>query len=141
MSSSPCARPKLQDWRTGGAASASKTPVEEDFAVYQSDGFSVVVEVLYVDGTPIDLTGSTVLAQIRKGPADYFPTIVDTFSTVVVLPNQINVSLTPEQTKALNDSPYYYDLQVTFTEDNIPLTLLRGRVLVTLEISRPEVTR
>ncbi len=100
-----------------------------------------MVEVLYVDGTPIDLTGSTVLAQIRKGPADYFPTIVDTFSTVVVLPNQINVSLTPEQTKALNDSPYYYDLQVTFTEDNIPLTLLRGRVLVTLEISRPEVTR
>jgi hypothetical protein len=133
---SPCAKPRLAEWRN--ASGGSTTPVEQDLSVYQGDGFSITVEILHADGSPFDLTGYTAASDIRHGPADLFPDPVTAFTVVILLPDEITLSLLPEQTLAFLEEPLFYDLEITSPE-GMPQTILRGRVIVTLEITRPIV--
>jgi hypothetical protein len=129
---SPGARPALAEWRA--ASGGSTGPGNADLPVYQGDGFSAIVEIVDSLGAPADLTGYTVLAQIRNGPADRFPQVVMTLTTTIVSPNII-LSLTPAQTTQLGSQPLFYDLELTGS-NGIPTTVLTGSVNVTLEISR-----
>src|ERR1700746_2140174 len=111
MSSAPCARPRLADWRNSAGTSGS-LPVEQNLSIYQSDGFATTIEILNGDGTPYDLTGYSAESQIRQGPADLFPEVTEYFTLTIVLPNEITMSLTPEQTAAFTGDTLWWDLQI-----------------------------
>src|SRR5262245_16818399 len=128
---SPCARPKLADWRS----SSGELTISADLPIYQGDGFAAVVEILDGNGDPADLTGYSALAQIRKGPADLFPEVTETITTTISSPNVV-LSLTASQTSKLTNNPLFWDLELTDAE-GMPTTVLSGNVVVTLEISRP----
>jgi hypothetical protein len=106
-----------------------------DIEVYQGDDWAGIVSVVDANDNPVDLTGFTPAAQVRLGPADNWPVLVEMSATVDgVTQGQINLAMTSAQTAALTCN-YLWDLQITDAA-NVSTTLMSGRVLVTQEITR-----
>jgi hypothetical protein len=101
--------------------------------IYQGDDYAGVVTVLDSNGAAVDLTGYTPKAQIRLGPADHNPVVVD-ITTSLVLPNMVSLSIPHSMTTTLNGN-YVWDFQLTASDSTIE-TLLAGGVVVTLEVTR-----
>jgi|SRR6516225_6809995 hypothetical protein len=107
----------------------------QDLSIYQGDDYAAMINVYQSDNvTPANLTGFTAQAQIRPGPADQAPVAAE-FTTAIVLPNQISISLTHTQTTSLTAFGYEWDLQITSSAGAIT-TLLAGAVAVTQEVTR-----
>ena len=101
----------------------------------QGSTFSTTVFVKNDDETAFDLTAHTAAGQIRKSYSS--STAVD-FTLEIANPaslGQINASLTPAQTGALEEGRYVYDIEVTSTGDVIT------RVVEGLVTVSPQVTR
>lgn len=108
-------------------------PARANIDIYQSDSFTLGVQVRNSNGTPADITGYTAIAQIRRASADADPVIAAEFTCAVTSP-LVNISLTPEQTRTLRGQ-YVWDLQITSPAE-VVTTILAGRVRVTAEVSR-----
>ena len=115
----------------------STGPGAADITLYQGDDFACVVDVSNADGTPADLTGYVVLAQLRRSVADEAPEVELEFTTQIN-GSMILLSLTHEQTAGMIDR-YAWDLDLTDTAGMVT-TVLAGRVAITQEVSRPVIT-
>jgi hypothetical protein len=102
--------------------------------LYQGDDWAGLVTVNNCDGSPFDLTGYNVQAQIRQGPADQSWRISACFLPAIVLPNQISISLTHRQTAVLRDLNYCWDMQIV-SPDGIITTIVSGQVSVTPQVT------
>jgi hypothetical protein len=109
--------------------------------LYQGDDWAALITVNNCDGTPFDLTDYAINAQIREGPADQTWRINATFTCAVVtplpgaIPNQISISLTNQQTTALRNLNYVWDLQIV-SPAGIVTTIVSGPVQVTPTVTR-----
>lgn len=110
-----------------------------DICIYQGDDFACTLSILNcADGTPADLTDFTVQAQVRTGVADQTPGhIAASFTTTVVVPNQVSLWMPREMTRQLRDLYYQWDLQLTSSAGNVT-TVLKGDVNVMQEVTRGE---
>lgn len=104
------------------------TPGRRNISIYRGDTYTHRVEVLDAVG-PVDLTGSTWLAQIRRNDAQ-----VAEFD-INVADNVVTLSLTPEATTALTPlAGLRWDIQRTV--GGAVETLLAGSVKVATDVSR-----
>jgi|SRR5215471_20953033 len=105
-----------------------------DIEVYQGDDWAGIVTVMDGD-QPATLTGYTAQAQVRLGPADTTPVLVEMGAIVdPIITGRINLSITSTDSATLKCN-YLWDLQLT-APSGVVTTLLAGRVLVTQEITR-----
>lgn len=111
----------------------------------QGSTFTRTFEVLDGDNAPINLTGYTFAAQVRRLPRDT-GTPVATFACALgVATNEVTITLTNVQTTAiptvgnaknpLATTRYYYDLEITS-----PAAVVTRLVEGYLDVS-PEVTK
>jgi len=103
--------------------------------LYQGDDWAGLVSVFNCDGTPTDLTGYNVHAQIRTGPSNQQRRIAACFTTAIILPNQISISLTHRQTTCLRQLNYVWDLEIV-SSDGVITTIVAGPVSVTPQVTR-----
>ena len=100
-----------------------------DLTITNGDDYAATVSVLLDDGqTPADLTGYTVLAQIKNNPSDLAADAVMNFATTVNQ-NTIALGLTHDQTQTLIGSRYVWDLETTDSSGWIA-TIVYGQVTV-----------
>lgn len=106
-------------------------PAIVDLAVYAGDDFAFAIDVQDADGGPVDLTGSTGLAQIRATPD-----AVDVLATFVteVVGSTVTLRLPGADTAALADYAVW-DVQVT-RPDDVVITLAAGQVAVGADVTR-----
>ena len=79
----------------------------------QGATFTTTLTINDANGSALDLTGYTAIAQIRKSPSS---SISDSFTATFVSPRttgQITISLTDTQTTALEAGRYNYDVLIT----------------------------
>ena len=119
---------------TGRDTIPGKVPSTANLAVYQGDDYAGIVTVSNESG-PFDLADFDVQAQIRTGPADTAAEIVAEVTAVVVLPNQIALSISHAVTEVLTGK-LVWDLQVIERTTGNITTLLAGHVTVTREVTR-----
>jgi hypothetical protein len=107
---------------------------QADLQIFQGDDYQGTVTVLDSASKPVDLTGYTVLAQIRIMPAQYWPAVAATITCTVTLPNTITLFIPNTVTINLYCT-YVWDLQLTDATGLIS-TILQGYVYVEQDISR-----
>ena len=120
-------------------------PAKLDLPIYRGDTFEafgrirerVLVEGVYVDGSYVNLTGLTGLAQIRTA-ADV-PTVTATI-TVDIADQGVTLGgfflrMTAVQTAVLSLATAKWDLQFTKPDDTVH-TFLYGDVTLTKDISQ-----
>jgi hypothetical protein len=106
--------------------------VQDDFTV--DAGGTLVREFVYKtdEGTPIDITGYTARAQVRKSA--FRELVIDSTPTIDPETFVITMTWTPEQTALLRDSNYVYGLEISNESTGDVLVLTRGVVTVNQEI-------
>lgn len=88
--------------------------------IYQGDDFNAVVNLSH-DGTPVDLTGYTAAAQIKRTSSD--TTVVATLSaTVDATFSRVTLALSHTVTATLTGT-YWWDLQLTSSTGSISTPL------------------
>lgn len=101
----------------------------------QGATFSTTVTIEDGTGSPLDLTGYTALAQIRKTyqstTATEFTSTFDSDRTTGL----ITISLTDSQTTALEEGRYVYDLLITDVSGS-KTRVVEGIVTVNPSVSR-----
>lgn len=121
-------------------------PATYDLTIYQGDTFRLPLRLRTQnpDGTfgdYIDLTGSTVKAQVRATTfatdvlAEFTAELLD--QTVVDTKGSVLLSLDPTTTAGLltNGAPGVWDVQITFADGSVK-TYLRGSVTVVPQVTR-----
>lgn len=111
-----------------------------DFDIGQGETFKILAHI-YTDASssiPVDITNYTFVGQMRE---NYTTTeIAATFNVQKIAPynsGSIFISLTPEQTEALEQRTYVYDfLMITGSSGEVVRRLLEGAFTI-----RPAVTR
>jgi hypothetical protein len=112
-----------------------------DLAIYQGDDWAALVTVYQADGvTAANLAGYSAQAQIRSGPADQQTVVAAEILCTIVLPNQISLSLTHQQTAQLGEQWYQWDLQLVSAAGVIS-TILAGQVDLSYETTRESTTQ
>ena len=101
----------------------------------QGATFSTVITV-YQNDSILDLDGYSVAAQIRKSYSSSSSTSFTTAIASTTTSGQITLSLTSDQTAALEEGRYVYDVEITKTADSTVTRPIQGTVTV-----RPNVTR
>lgn len=99
----------------------------------QGCDYSVTVDVTDATGEPMDLTGYTAEAQIRRTYSSL--TTTATFTTSVATNGTVTISLTNTQTTAIESGRYVYDLNITDTNDNTT-RVIEGQVIITPGVTR-----
>lgn len=105
-------------------------------------GSTWLLQVVYQDpnGDPIDLTGFSGEMQLRSQAQDAQPAL--TLSTAngditIDGPNGvINVAATSAQTEAVDEGPYYYDLEVRDIASDEVSRIIQGQIVVSAEVTR-----
>lgn len=105
--------------------------------IEQGSTFEVSVQIFESDNTPRDLTGLTVNAQIRR---NFRSRIAVDFTVDVTTPleGEFKLKLTAQQTKALREGRYVYDVEVV---DDSVLPIVVARAIQGIARVQPEVTR
>jgi hypothetical protein len=109
-------------------------PDTANLDLYEGDDYTATVLVTDASGNAVDLTGYTISAQVRVGPADANPTVAVEITCTFTAPNQIMLTIPHSTTKTLSGR-YMWDLQVK-SSTGIITTILAGGVTVTAEITR-----
>jgi len=91
------------------------------FRLYDDEGKTI----------PTNLTGVQAKSQIRDRSGG---TSVTDLTCVITLPNIIDVSLTAEDSKAIELTRGFWDLQLTYTDGRVH-TIVAGGVTVTADIT------
>lgn len=118
-----------------GTVGTTLRPKRFDLEVYQGDTFTFNLVLKGNGGTPLDLTGWTALAQIKKadGSAGETPALDLTVGTT---DGKVTISLSGTETGLLEpgSGPYKYDVQLTDTAGN-KRTFIGGTIVITEDIS------
>ena len=93
-------------------------------------------------GTPVNLTGYSAALQIRTSP------LAKTAVLTLLTPDQgisitgatglIECHATAEQTAAITNGRYAYDIEITATDTGVVTRLVQGTVQVTAQVTRTE---
>jgi hypothetical protein len=118
-----------------GTVGTTLRPKRFDLEVYQGDTFTFNLVLKGNGGTPLDISGWTGIAQIKKadGSAGETPSLdLEIGGTDGI----IQISLTGTETSALEpeSGPYKYDVQLTDTAGN-KRTFIGGTIVITEDIS------
>lgn len=99
----------------------------------QGSTYSTTINITDDDDAPIDLTGYTGAAQIRK----HFTSTANTPFTVAVgaLEGAVVLSLTANQTSSLVAGRYVYDVELT-SASGVISRVVEGIVTVTPQVTR-----
>lgn len=89
-------------------------PVELDLTIYRGADFSQSFKLEQPDGSQVDLTGCTIVSQIRRAQRETAPLIV---GFTVEMPDpasgEFSLKLTDAQTLAVSRKRGYYDVIIT----------------------------
>lgn len=102
----------------------------------QGSTFATDVEVTDDNDVPLDLTGYTARAQLRKS---YGSNSSTAFTVTIKSPTtagQLAISLSSTQTTALKAGRYVYDIEIVRTSDSTVTRILEGIITVTPEVTR-----
>lgn len=122
-------------------------PVTRKIEIYQGDTFVFYFRIrtkvydeqvlAWIPSNYLDLTGSTVLAQVRASVASsvVLATFSATLTNQTTTPGGITLTLTPTQTSALPSTGGVWDVQVT-NGSGVVRTYINGEVAVLQEVSR-----
>lgn len=116
-----------------------------DITIKQGDTYKDSIK-WEIDNTPVDLTGFSILMQIRCDYADFETTTVLEASTTggeIVIPTQsgsdegrFNITLPASTTELINENgELLYDIELTSPSGEVT-TLLEGEVTLNREVSR-----
>ncbi len=108
-------------------------PATVDLFVYRGDDLILPVTVNNPDGTPADLTGMFVDADIRVTPDD--TTVAGSFDWGIT-GNVITLDLHATTSAQLPPSAVW-DLQLTAGPGGVITTIAAGRITVTPDVTRP----
>jgi len=109
----------------------SALPQTVNLSLYAGDDFYMNLTVTNPDGSPSDLSGAVVLAQIKAAPNN--PTVLATFSSTIVA-NVIELHLSSASSAAL-PATCVWDCQITTPAAGVT-TLAGGTVTVTSQVSQ-----
>jgi hypothetical protein len=118
------------------STNADLRPAQYNVKIWRNDSWAQVFALL-ADTTPIDLSGSTILIQVRPTPAS--ATIALTLSTA---DSSINIGGVNRNQITLNKKvdvtagSYVYDMNVTFPSGEVK-TYIWGNFIVQEDISKP----
>lgn len=121
------------DSQSQGTIGTTLQPKRYDIVLYQGDTFTFSL-TLKNGATPIDVTGWTPLAQIKK-TSDNTPGETPVLGvTVGTTDGKITIKLTDTETAALQGSTEYkYDIQLS--DGTNKRTFIGGKITVTEDIS------
>lgn len=108
--------------------------IKANLVIDQGADYQTSLNITDDDGYPVDLTGYTGVAKIRK---HYTSTNAVSF-TVTITANTGNValSLTALQTANIVAGRYVYDVKVTDTDANTVTRLVEGIATITPQVTR-----
>lgn len=123
------------DFTSQGTIGVNLRPKRYDIEIYQGDTFSFQLKLKDNAANPVDVTGWTALAQIRK-ISDSSPGETPAMSaTIQGTEGTVVLSLTDTETSALDgETEYKYDVQLTDAGGN-KRTYIGGKITVTEDIS------
>ena len=115
-----------------------KTPVTYDIVIRKGNDFSEVFEFQNDDSTPMNLTGWTVLSQLRKGKKRESELIVD-FTIDIPDPSNGKVyqTLTDAQTDVIAIDIAYYDI-LFISPSGFDETYVEGTVTINPSVTKKE---
>ena len=91
-------------------------------------------------GTPVDITGYTAALQIRTSPLARTAVLTLTDGdgiTITGASGLLECHATAEQTAAITNGKYAYDLEITSTSPEFTVTrLVQGTILVSPQVTR-----
>lgn len=116
-----------------------RTPLPDPVGVYdivltQGDTWSIEFDIYNTSGTPFNLTGYNLLAQIRTYPGSPLIVATPTITSVNLVNGKIQLSLTSAQTQ---DFPLksFWDLQISSVDGTFNQTYVRGLVFANRQVS------
>lgn len=95
------------------------------------DTFRAIEATLKINGAAVDLTGATILCQVRATPSG---TLAMTLATSIPFPT-LGIFRIDEQAVSLASGLYYYDLQITMP-GGFRETYLAGTWSILQDVSR-----
>jgi len=107
-----------------------------NFYIDTGSTFGAVITVKGSDGLPLNLTGFSVSAYIRKSYASR--THIDFNASVYsITGGQVRVSLTDEQTNGIKPGRYMYDIEIE-SPIGERLRVSEGIIIFTPQITKPD---
>lgn len=91
------------------------------------------------DGTPVIMNDYTAAMQLRSFPQDTISVLtLTTDEGITITPEEgrIDVHATHEQTTAIDEGFYFYDLEVTDNNYGVVTRLSQGQINVTAQVTR-----
>ena len=125
----------VTDFPLAGTIGSNLLPKRYDIVIYQGDTFTFNVVLKDSLDVPLDVTGWTPEAQIKK-VSDNTPAETPNLTAVAgTTDGKITVTLSGTGSSALyGATEYKYDLQVTDTSGNVR-TFLGGKITVTEDVT------
>lgn len=105
-----------------------------NFTINQGETWAADLFVEDSDGNAFSLSGYTVASQLRRLPASsgYYNI---TSNVTYAASGQITLSLTANETSAINYGEYMYDVEITSSGGDVT-RILQGTITITPEITR-----
>lgn len=118
------------------STSADLRPAQYNVKIWRNDTWSQTFAIL-ADTTPVDLTGCTILIQVRPTPAS--TSVLLTLSTAnssISIGGVSRNQITLNKIVDVAAGSYVYDMNVTFPSGEVK-TYLWGNFIVSEDISKP----
>jgi hypothetical protein len=118
------------------STSADLRPAQYNVKIWRNDSWSQVFSIL-ADTTPVDLSGSTILIQVR--PSANSTTIALALTTAdssILIGGVDNNQITLNKKADVAAGSYVYDMNVTFPTGEVK-TYIWGNFIVQEDISKP----
>ncbi len=102
----------------------------------QGTTFSTIIDLTNQDGSPLDLTGYTIQAQIRKSyqSSNYWNFTASVFGLANA--GKIRLQLAPSTSSSMRAGRYLYDVEITNSTTQDKFRVLEGIVVISPEITR-----
>tara|TARA_R110000868_G_scaffold73093_4_gene212367 strand:- start:2344 stop:2694 length:351 start_codon:yes stop_codon:yes gene_type:complete len=92
------------------------------------------------DGQPIDITGSTAALQLRSLPSSpiYVLSLATDGDGITIDggAGTVNIHATAEQTGAIDEGTYFYDLEITAPATTVVTRLVQGQIVVSAQVTK-----
>lgn len=103
--------------------------------IEQGSTFNNIITLTDRNGVAINLTGSSVVAQVREKKTSIDVLFSFTCAIIDAINGKIKISLTKDQTAALSFKTAVYDLEITYS-DNSTKRILEGSVVLSKEVTK-----
>lgn len=120
----------LQNVTVNSATSSQFTVTNGATGTYVSGGIATA---------PVNISGYTAALQLRSNPSDTTAVLSLTSSagiTITGASGQIDVHATATQTRAIDEGPYFYDLEITDSQSGVVTRVAQGMAVVSAEVTR-----